>query len=262
MNPRFVSPRHARPGRVVLATALLILAGCATPPSPPLTVPDPVVGKFSSVGPGEMLPSGWQVWQLSAAKKPTRYRLVADGGRTVVKASAQGSASGLSYRLRVDLNRHPLLHWRWKVPSLIAAADNTLRHAEDSPVRLIVTFDGDRTRLPFEERLFAQQFKLFTGKELPYATLMYIWENRMPRGSVIPNAHTARVKMIVAESGPAHVGQWRAQTRNVLEDYRRAFGEAPPPVRSIAIMTDTDNTGASVDAFYGDIAFLGADEAP
>lgn len=253
----------AVPG-AALVVALSLVAGCATPPPPTpatLALPDPVIGKFSSVAPGEVLPSGWQVWKLSSAKKPTRYRLVSDGGRTVVKASAQGSASGLTYRMRVDLNHHPLLHWRWKVPALIAAADNTRRHTEDSPVRLIVTFAGDQAKLPFEERLFAQQFKLFTGSELPYATLMYIWENRAPRGSVIANQHTSRVKMIVAESGPAHLGEWREQTRNVLEDYRRAFGEAPPPVRSIAIMTDTDNTGASVDAFYGDIAFIAPDEA-
>jgi hypothetical protein len=90
---------------------------------------------------------------------------------------------------------------------------------------------------------------------MPYATLMYIWENRATRDSVIPNLHTSRVKMIVAESGHGKLGTWQEVTRNVYEDFRRAFGEEPGPIISIGIMTDTDNTGANVHAYYGDIVF-------
>jgi len=42
---------------------------------------------------------------------------------------------------------------------------------------------------------------------------------------------------------------------NVLEDYRRAFGEEPPRVRSVGIMSDSDNTGERTVAYYGDISF-------
>lgn len=241
------------------ALAALVLAGCvsvpAEHPAPP-TMVIPEVGKFSAAKPGEVLPSGWRLWTISGLKKPTQYRVVLDEGRTVVKASASGSASGLSYPLSVDLKRYPLLRWRWKVPALIPSADNTRRHAEDSPVRLIVAFEGDVSKLGFDDRLFASQFQLLTRREFPYATLMYIWENRVPKDSVLPNLHTSRIKMIVAESGRDSLGEWREETRNVYEDFKRAFGEEPPPVRSIAIMTDTDNTGESVDAYYGDIAFL------
>jgi hypothetical protein len=41
----------------------------------------------------------------------------------------------------------------------------------------------------------------------------------------------------------------------VLADYRRIFGEEPGAVDAVAIMTDTDNTGASATAWYGDIRF-------
>jgi hypothetical protein len=85
---------------------------------------------------------------------------------------------------------------------------------------------------------------------------MYIWENRAPVGTVIENLHTSRIRMIVADSGAANLRTWREQRRNVYADYRRAFGEEPPRVRSIGIMTDSDNTGADVEAYYGDIAFV------
>jgi hypothetical protein len=61
--------------------------------------------------------------------------------------------------------------------------------------------------------------------------------------------------MIVVESGLDRVGQWIEEQRNVYEDYKQAFGEEPPLVNGVAIMTDTDNTGEEATAFYGDIGF-------
>jgi hypothetical protein len=157
------------------------------------------------------------------------------------------------FPISIDLKEYPYLHWHWKVPSLITTADNTQRHLEDSPVRIVITFDGDKSKLPLDERLFADQFRMFTKQEFPYAILMYIWENRAPVGRVIDNVHTSRIKMIVADTGAENLGRWRSETRNVYEDFKRAFGEEPPRIRSIGIMTDSDNTGADVEAYYGDI---------
>jgi hypothetical protein len=61
--------------------------------------------------------------------------------------------------------------------------------------------------------------------------------------------------MIVAASGSDRVGSWQEISRNLLEDYRRAFGEEPGRITAIGIMTDTDNTGGRAQAWYGDIAF-------
>ena len=128
-------------------------------------------------------------------------------------------------------------------------------------MRVVVTFEGDTSKLPFDERLFADQFRMFTKQEMPYAMLMYIWENRAPVGRVIDNVHTARIKMIVADSGAENLGKWRSETRNVYEDFKRAFGEEPPRIRSIGIMTDSDNTGGDAEAYYGDIVVPAAGRA-
>jgi hypothetical protein len=88
---------------------------------------------------------------------------------------------------------------------------------------------------------------------VPYATLVYIWENRQPVGTVIANAHTGRVRMIVAGSGGEDVGRWRRLERNYVADFERAFGEPPGRLVGVGIMTDTDNTGGEVEAYYGDI---------
>ncbi len=237
---------------IVAALAAALIGGCASLPD---TLTLPYVASFSDSPPGEALPQGWQPWTLSKLKKSTQYQLVSQDGRTVVKASAHASASGLVYPIEVNPKVYPLLSWRWKVNELIAGADNTRKQAEDSPVRVVVSFDGDIDKLTMDDRLFFDNIRLFTGQQLPYATLMYIWENRAPKGSVIANRHTSRVKMIVAESGRDKLGNWQEVTRNLLEDYKRAFGEEPGRITAIGIMTDTDNTGENIHAFYGDIVF-------
>ncbi len=239
--------------------ALALMAGCAsTPPEKQPsteTIALPYVTSFSQNAPGDAVPRGWRPWTLSRFKKPTQYQLVDDAGRTVVRAYAQTSASGLIHTLKLDPRQYQLLEWQWKTTELIASADNTRKQTEDSPVRVVVSFDGDMDSLPIEERVFFDSIRLVTGQQLPYAMLMYIWENRAPRNSIIPNRHTSRIQMIVVESGRDKVGGWQNVTRNVYDDYKRAFGGTPGTITSVGIMTDTDNTGENVHAYYGDILF-------
>lgn len=215
------------------------------------TLPSP----FSSARPGGPLPKGWAPFDVTKFKKHTTYTLVDDGGSTVVKASSSAAASGIGARVAIDPHDYPMLEWRWKPASLIASADNAVRQKEDSPVRVIVGFDGDATKLSAADQRAMQIASGLSGQELPYATLMYIWENKAAVDTIIPNARTQRVQMLVVESGARGVNEWHTYTRNLMEDFRRAFGEEPGKIISIGIMTDTDNTGEEVEAYYGDIAF-------
>ena len=245
-----------------LCVATLLLGGCATiePTSHPATSAPRTVTAFSLAQPSGTFPGGWQPWRLSKLKRLTSYELVDYNGTVVVKALSAASASGLIHPLDLDPREAPILQWRWKVPQLIAGADNARRSTEDAPVRVVISFDGDIDSLPIEERMFFDRIRAVTGHRMPYATLMYIWENQAERGRVIQNPHTARIQMIVAESGAARTGIWKLETRNVYEDYKRAFGKPPGRIKAIAIMTDTDNTGETVEAYYGDIAFLTQEE--
>jgi len=240
---------------IALLASLAALGGCATVSEPPAEIALPYVKLFSDNEPGDTLPNGWREWTISRFKKSTEYKLVDTEGRTAVKARADSSASGLVHRLDLDPRQYPLLSWQWKVEDLIKTADNTTKHLEDSPVRVVVSFDGDVETLPLDDRMFFDNVRLLTRQQLPYATLMYIWENRAARDTVLPNLHTSRIKMIVAESGREKVGQWQDITRNVYEDYQRAFGAEPGRITAIAVMTDTDNTGENAHAWYGDIVF-------
>ena len=74
-------------------------------------------------------------------------------------------------------------------------------------------------------------------------------------GTTVPNPYTNQVHMIVVESGSTKLNTWITEEHNVYEDYKRAFGQEPPMISGVAIMTDTDNTGESAEAYYGDIVF-------
>ncbi len=195
--------------------------------------------------------TGWRHVPLSRLKRDTAYSVVSEDGQTVLQATAQGSASAWVHLARLDITATPLLEWRWRVPALIDGAANEDPKREDSPARVIIGFDGDKSKLPEAEQRRMARAKTLSGRDMPYAMLMYIWDNKNPVGTVVPSAHTTRVKMIVAESGSAGVGAWRSYRRDLAQDFERAFGEKPNGVIGFALMTDTDNTGQRALGFYG-----------
>jgi hypothetical protein len=245
-----------RPTCAAVLTAALLAAGCASAPPPGQAWPD--VQPFSANAAGTALPRGWEPWIINRAKAPTRYELVVDqaSDRVVLHAAAERAASGLTQRLDVDPARRPVIAWRWRVVELIAAADNQDRHSEDAPVRLMLFFDGDKARLPVREQILMETAQLLSGRELPYATLMYVWENRFAPETLLRNAFTEQVKMIVVGTGRDRIGTWKSFQRDYVADYRRAFGAEPGRLVGIGLMTDTDNTGETIEAFYGDISLL------
>lgn len=240
---------------------ILTVAGCAHPLNKSAAVSeiklkdDKAIARFSQ-NPVGKLPEKWEPLIIHRNKKPTHYQLVKENNKTIMHAHADGASSGLMQHVSVDPVDQPWLTWQWRIGNLIESADNYQRHAEDSPARIILGFDGDKDNLPFTDQILFETAKVLTGHEFPYATLMYVWENKAPVGTVIDSTRTSRIKMIVAASGPDGVGQWRNFTRNIAEDYERAFGEKPGRLIGVGIMTDTDNTGERVDAWYGDLRLL------
>lgn len=197
--------------------------------------------------------SPWQPMAFSAFKRDTVYTLVEDGGRTVLRGTSDGAASLFAAIFKPALPAPASIGWRWKTDELVAGADNRDKGREDAPLRVLVGFDGDRATLPPAEQKRFKRAELLGGRAPPFATLMYIWSDHVPVGTVIPSAHTSQIKMLVVASGKAGLGQWQSVRRNLAEDYQRAFGGKPGPLLGVAVMTDTDNTGTKAVGYYADI---------
>lgn len=196
--------------------------------------------------------SRWEVVALPG-KLRTLFTLEKRHQKEALKAHAQSSASLLRQSLQIAPDQLGRLQFEWQVDQLIAGADMAVRETEDSPVRLILVFDGDRSRFSAKNALLSELTHGLTGEPLPYATLMYVWCNACPPETVITNPRTDRIRKWAVESGPARLGQWLTYRRDIRADFEKAFGEPPGTLLGIAIMTDTDNTRSSARAWYGTI---------
>ena len=215
------------------------------------------VGRFSREKAGG-IPDQWEPFVILPSMPRTQYRLVSGNEGTALEANADRSASGLYRRIRINPKTHPIVEWRWNVEQPLPGADLRVPSREDSPARLVISFHGDINRLDFQERVTLRWYKALTGQTLPYAMLMYVWDGALPAGTTIPSEHTGKIQMIVVASDEGRAGQWMQFRRNVLEDYRRIFGEDPADIVAVGVMTDSDDTSQQARALYGDITFLRA----
>ena len=210
--------------------------------------------RFSAGRAGGAPPGDWGRFVVSPFAAKSDYALVESGPEVVLEGRADGSASGFYRRIRIDPARHPLIEWRWRVQESPAGVDPRVRARDDSPARVIIAFHGDKARLDIGERFALGLYKALTGEKMPYAIIMYSWASDAPVGTITPNDQTGKIQTIVVERG-GRIGEWRELRRNVLEDYRRAFGEEPWDIVAVGVMTDTSNTRAKARAQYGDISF-------
>ena len=202
-----------------------------------------------------LAPDGWHDVPLPG-KRLTRYARVRKDGRLAVHASAQGSASMWRCKVDVPADRLGRARWGWRVDRLNPLASIADVDMEDAVARVIFAFDGDRSRLSPRNRAMFDLAQALTGEAPPFATLMYVWETRKPQGSVVVNPRSDRIRKLVVDSGPEHLGTWRVHQRDLAVDYERAFGEKPGPLVAIGMMTDADNTRANAEAWYDPIELL------
>ncbi len=188
-----------------------------------------VLGNFSA---GDI--SGWKP---KVFQGETSYSLVSEGERRVLKAESSKTASGLYKEVKLDPRKHQVLRWSWKIEGTIPKGNGRTKKGDDYAARVYVVFP--RT--------------LFWRTK----AINYIWANKIPKGATLPNAFSSNALMVAVESGDEKAGTWVIEERNVYEDYRTLFGEDPPAIGAVALMTDTDNTGGEAVAYYGDITLGG-----
>ena len=199
--------------------------------------------------------SAWEHFRLPG-KKPSEFEYTLEEGRHAISANAQSSASMLRQVMRVAPGDLGTVKFSWKLPDLIQYADMSLREFDDSPVRVVLAFEGDRSKFSAKNAMLSELAHVLSGEPLPYATLMYVWCNECEPGKVILNPHTDRIRKLPLESGPGKLNRWLEYERAVRADFVKAFGEEPGVLTSISIMTDTDNTKSVARAWYGPVALV------
>lgn len=223
-----------------------LMVGCA------VTVP-PATENTAVSPPGF---DGW-VHKTLPGKRPTRYQVTEFEGRVVVRADSDAGVSLFRRAVRIEPDQLGSIEFAWRVQGLLDRADLTQRGVEDAPVRLLLAFDGDRGKFSSRNRMLSDLSQTLTGEALPYATLMYVWDNQSQIGTVIPaGSGTDRIRKLVLDSGPTLAKTWRTHVRDIAADYRLVFGEEPGALVAVAFMTDSDNTRTRAQAWYGPVRIV------
>jgi hypothetical protein len=61
--------------------------------------------------------------------------------------------------------------------------------------------------------------------------------------------------LLAVTAAPVATGAELSEKRDIRADFRQLFGEEIDRIDAVTLMTDTDNSGQSAMAWYGDIYF-------
>ena len=183
------------------------------------------------------IPDGWKGGQTWGFPKHDFTVVDNDGRRTLHLRSTDETSTVSRYiKGKVKLKETPILEWSWKVVTLPKGADSRSKHTDDQAAQLYVSWP----RFPQAVRS---------------RIIGYIWDTTAPQGLVVQSEKTSTVTYVVVRSGPGELGKWLTERRNVVEDYRKIYGEEPDNPGAVSIAIDSDDTHSTAEAFFGAIVF-------
>jgi len=202
----------------------LSVAACAE-----VTGENLMIGSFSS--------GSLDHWESKEFKGQTKYQLIDLAGVRVLKAESADNASGLFKEQRIDLQKTPVMNWRWRIENRLGNLNEQSKSGDDYAARVYVVISGGLT--------------FWRTK-----AINYVWASASATGKIWPNAFAGNHAMMIAlRSTKDQTGTWYTEKRNILADLKQQFGEDIHYIDAVALMTDTDNAHGKATAYYGDIYF-------
>jgi hypothetical protein len=207
------------------------------------------------------VPAPWQVVRLDKKIPLTQYQVTRWDGVIAIEATADRSMALLARPVEVDLDRTPIMCWRWRVDATLVKADMAIRTGDDYAARVYVSFAFPPSEIGWVLRGKLKLARTIYGDAVPDAAINYVWDNRYQVGARKPNAYTDRTRMIVAESGAANAGKWVVARHDVQQDVIAEFGSVQARLIQLSVASDTDNTKEAARAGFADFHFVAKDAA-
>jgi hypothetical protein len=193
----------------------------------------------------------WRPITFPKIKEHSEYTIEDQGRESVLRAESRASASAIVYRNPFNVYDYPRLRWKWKATSVYEKGNARTKDGDDYTLRIYVLFEYDPDKAGFYDAIKYALAKLFYGEYPPHSALNYIWANREDERGIITSTYASNAKMIVLQNGKKNLGRWIVEERNILEDYRKAFGTDPPAMATLGIMNDSDNTKEASVSYVG-----------
>ncbi len=185
----------------------------------------------------------WRPLHFPKIEKYSLYTIETKAADSYLKAESNVSASAIVYKKKFNVYEFPRVSWQWKVEHVYQKGDAKTKAGDDYPLRIYIIFEYNPDKAGLWDKLKYKAAKLIYGEYPPHSSLNYIWANKKQAQTIITSAYTKKSKMILVQAGNAMLGKWLTYDVDIVEDYQKAFGTAPPKMASIAIMNDSDNTG-------------------
>jgi hypothetical protein len=191
----------------------------------------------------------WQPLTFPKIERHSTYTVTRCETGTCLLMESNNAASALVLKQPFNVYEFPRLSWRWKVSNVYRKGDSGTREGDDYPARLYVMFAYDPDRASLGKKLQYKLAKSIYGQYPPDSSISYIWDNQVSGKPFIVNAYTSEARMIPVSAGSGSINTWQEYTVDIVRDYRMAFGEDPPPMASLAVMIDSDNTREAARAW-------------
>ncbi len=222
------------------ARAVLLVAAIAAPAAPARGADAVLVEDWARLPLGARgVPDGWRTYETVGGRPAYDFTIVQDGGMKALRLRSRDEHSTIARDLSVDLARTPVLEWSWKIVSLPAGANVRQRATSDLTAHVFLVWP--RTPALIRSRLIG-----------------YTWDGVLPASAVEQSRKTRTVSFLTVRSGGRGLGSWVTERRNVIDDYRRIYGEAPDSPAAVALSIDTNDTHTVAEGLIGAIRFVAA----
>jgi len=188
-----------------------------------------VIADFSTwIVPRGMPPS----WELKVKSGKAAFEVMRDGDISALHLKSMDSSYSVQGKVNVDVKRYPVLSWKWKVTQLPKGGDFRRSKSDDQAAQLFLAFTETKA-------------------------IVYIWDTTAPQGLMASTSPVPfmTVKVVVVRSGPAELGKWVTETRNVYEDYKKLYGDEPPVVKGMRFQINSQHTKTSAESYFADVVF-------
>jgi len=220
-----------RPYRVLPALAVLLFAAVAT-------AADVVIEDWKAYNVGSTgLPAEWKA-QTWGTPNYQNIKVVEDDGHRALHLKSQNDSTTLNREIKgkVHLKDTPILAWEWKAIVLPKGGNSCKKATDDQSGQIFVVWP----RFPEQVRS---------------RVIGYVWDTTQPVGTICKSEKTGTVTYVVVRSGSGDLNKWVAETRNVVEDFKKIYGEAPEDPAILSLSIDSNDTGTTSEAMIGAVRF-------
>ena len=177
-----------------------------------------------------------EVRKVRGADSKTEYSVGTNNNGNFLKAVADNAASGLGKKVKIDLNKTPIINITWKVEKDLAGIKENTKKGHDFAARVFVIKKTGAT--PLSNR-----------------AINYVFSSNNKVGFNSPSPYTKKSIDNVLATTEENLNKWVTVKANVKEDFKRFHNLDVDQLDGLAIMSDTDNSKMKAITYYQNIYF-------